>query len=120
MTIYYHPKNKKFAKINRNQYSMTEAEGKIWNLVLKKDMTWYRFLRQKIIGNYILDFYCDKLKFWIEIDDSSHDYKWEYDEKRTEYIQNKWIQIIRYTNAQINYSLDAVIVDLNLKIQEKK
>jgi len=39
MTLYYHPKNKKFAKINRNQYFMTEAEGKMWNLALKKDMT---------------------------------------------------------------------------------
>ncbi len=118
--MYYHPKNKKFARENRNQYFMTEAEWKIWNLVLRKDMTWYRFLRQKQIGNYILDFYCDRLKLWIEIDDSSHDAKWEYDEKRTNYLKKFWISLVRYTNAQIKYSLDAVIVDLYDKIEKLK
>ena len=118
MVFYYHPKNKKFARINRNQYTMTEEEWKIWNLVLRKNMTWYRFLRQKIIGNYILDFYCHKLKLWIEIDDSSHDYKGEYDEKRTIYLQKLWICLIRYTNRQINYYLNAVIVDVQDKVQK--
>jgi hypothetical protein len=37
MIFYYNPHNKKYARINRNQYIMTEEEGKIWNLVLKKD-----------------------------------------------------------------------------------
>lgn len=80
-------------------------------------MTWYRFLRQKMIGHYILDFYCHKLKLWIEIDDTSHDYKWEYDEKRTKYLQNLWIRLIRYTNKQVAYNLDAIILDLNDKLK---
>lgn len=97
---------------------MTEAEGKIWNLVLKKDKTWYRFLRQKLLWEYILDFYCYKLKLWIEIDDKSHEQKWEYDEKRTKYLNSIGIKIIRYTNNNIHYQLDAVIMDLESKIKE--
>ena len=76
-------------------------------------MTWYKFLRQKIIGHYILDFYCHKLKLGIEIDDASHDYKGEYDENRTSYLQKHWIRLIRYTNQQVNYNLDAIILNLN-------
>jgi very-short-patch-repair endonuclease len=98
---------------------MTEAEGKIRNLVLRKDKTWYRFLRQKQIGNYIVDFYCHKLKLWIEIDDTSHDWKWAYDEERTKYLNIVWVEIIRYSNNNINYNLDAVILDLESKIAEK-
>ena len=120
MIIPYNPKNKEYARINRNQYKMTKSEWKIWNLFLKKDKTWYRFLRQKLIWNYILDFYCDKLKLWIEIDDNSHDWKWNEDEIRTKYIENVGIKIIRYTNNQVNYSLDPIIDDLKEKIKERE
>jgi len=116
MIFYYNNNNKKFAWINRNKYYMTKAEWIIWNLVLRKDMTWYRFLRQKLIWNYIIDFYCDKLKLWIEIDDKSHDWKWEEDLKRTMYLNWIWIEIIRYTNEQVYFTLDWLIVDLNEKI----
>ncbi len=118
MIIYYNSKNKKYAQQNRNQYNMTEAEWKIWNLVLRKNQTWYRFLRQKQIWNYILDFYCHKLRLWIEIDDKSHDWKWEEDEIRTKYINSKWIRIIRYTNEDVLYNLESVIRDLENKIEE--
>ena len=117
MVFNYNKHLKKYSQQNRKH--QTEAEWKFWNLVLKKDMTWYRFLRQKPIWNYILDFYCDKLKLWIEIDDKSHDWKWEADEKRTEYLNNLWIKIIRYTNEDINYRLDGVILDLEDKLNER-
>jgi very-short-patch-repair endonuclease len=118
MILYYKSQNKNYARINRNQHVMTKAEGKIWNLVLRKDKTWYRFLRQKVLWDYILDFYCYKLKLWIEIDDKSHEQKWEYDEKRTKYLNHIGIKIIRYTNYIIHYELDAVILDLESKIKK--
>jgi len=120
MILQYNPKNKEFARRNRSQYNMAEAEWKIWNLVLRKNQTGYRFLRQKPIWNYILDFYCHQLKLWIEIDDKSHDWKWDEDEIRTKYINSKWIKIIRYTNEEILYRLESVIADLKNKIEEMK
>lgn len=119
MILYYRTKNKFYARKNRNQYMMTEAEWKIWNLVLRKDKMWYRFLRQKPLWEFILDFYCHKLKLWIEIDDKSHDLKWEYDTKRTKYLNSLWIKVIRYTNKNIYYQLDSVIIDLKIKIKER-
>jgi len=119
MILYYNSKNKDYARINRNQYVMTQAEWKMWNRVLRKDKTWYRFLRQKAIWDYILDFYCHKLKLWIEIDDKSHDWKWEYDEERTKYLNSIGIEIIRYTNNNIHYNLDVVMMDLESRIREK-
>ena len=118
MVFNYSKYLKKYSQQNRKH--QTEAEWKFRNMVLKKDMTWYRFLRQKPIWNYILDFYCDKLKLWIEIDDKSHDWKWEQDEERTKYLNSLWIIIIRYTNEDINYHLDGVKLDLENKLDERK
>ena len=120
MLYRYNPNNKEYWKLNRNQNTMTEAEWKIWNLVLKWDKTWYRFLRQKVVWNYILDFYCNKLKLCIEIDDSSHDWKWEYDETRTKYLNSLWIEVIRYTNNEINNNLNWVIIHLNEILKGKE
>ena len=109
----------KFAKYNRNQMNMPKAEWIMRNLVLKnKQMLWYKFIRQKIFWNYILDFYCAKLRLCIEIDDQSHDRKWEEDGLRTQYLSSLWIIVIRYTNEQIYYQLDWVIQDLRLRIKE--
>jgi len=119
MKLYYRSKNKEYAQENRNQYTMTEAEWKLRNLVLKKDRLWYRFLRQKLVWNYILDFYCQKLKLWIEIDDKSHDFKGDYDQQRTDYLTDLWIKIIRYTNNNVYYKLEWVIVDLEAKIRDR-
>lgn len=65
-----------------------------------------------------MDFYCHKLRLWIEIDDKSHDWRWEEDEIRTKYINSKWIKIIRYTNEEVLYNLEAVIIDLESKFEE--
>jgi len=118
MVFEYNQNNVKYAKINRN--NQTEEEWKMRNMVLKMDKTWYRFLRQKPIWNYILDFYCDKLKLWIEIDDQSHDWKWKEDEERTKYLNLLWIKIIRYSNSDINYRLEWVIIDLNNNLEQRK
>ena len=44
----------------------TPEENKMWHILLKKFKP--RFFRQRIIGNYIVDFYCPKLKLIREID----------------------------------------------------
>ena len=120
MKLYYNSKNKPYSQQNRHQYTMTEGEWKLWNLVLKRDKLWYRFLRQRPIWNFILDFYCQKLKLWIEIDDKSHDFKWEYDQERTIYLQKYWIKIIRYTNQEVYYQLEWIISSLEAKIKDRE
>lgn len=119
MIILYNPKNRQYARKNRHQYFMTEAEWKMWNLWLRRNITWYRFLRQKPLWNYIVDFYCDRLKLWIEIDWESHNWQWMYDEIRTIFLKKLWIKIIRYTNNQVHYQLDWVLIDLNNQIEER-
>jgi len=121
-SIYYNPKLKQFAKTNRNQNNMTKHEGIFRNLVLKWNRTWYRFLRQKVIETYILDFYCGKLKLAVEIDWESHNYSVEYDEQRNKILKNNWIKTVRYSNYDIQKNLEWIILDLQeqIKIREKE
>ena len=60
--IPYNTSLKEYAKQNRLQLNLTKTEALFWNIVLKHDKTGYRFLRQKIINSFILDFYCSKLR----------------------------------------------------------
>jgi len=101
---------------------------------LRKNMTkeerhlWYDFLktlpvtvnRQKVIGNYIADFYCAKTKIVIEIDGSQHyeDDAMEYDKKRTEYFESLGIKVLRYTNKDVNQRFKDVCKEIYRYLME--
>ena len=114
----YESKNTKFARQNR-RFS-TKSEWLFWHCVLKKKGLSYRFLRQKPIENYILDFYCAKLLLAIEIDGASHEGKWEYDKKRDNYLTSLWIKTIRYKDEDVLKNMEWVVIDLECRIKERK
>ena len=124
-------KSKKFVPYNKNlkinarelRRNMTAAEKKMWFEYLKGHN--YRFVRQKAIGNYVLDFYCQKLKLGIEIDGESHigEDNEIYDKKRTEELKKHGVEIIRFWNNDVAASLIGVenIVEEKIKtILQKK
>ncbi len=85
---------------------------------LRKNMTpeekhlWYDFLktypiqfnRQRVIGNYIVDFYCRKANLVIEIDGKQHYIPdgLSYDKERTDYLNRAGIEVVRFLNKDIN------------------
>jgi very-short-patch-repair endonuclease len=79
------------AKANRKE--MTPAERRMWydivpNLPVK-------IMRQRVIGNYIADFYCASKKLVIEMDGDSHytDEAREYDRERTAFFESLGIRV---------------------------
>ena len=83
----------------------TEEENKLWHIYLKKIRP--RFTRQKIIGSYIVDFYCPKLKIVIEIDGVQHylEENTDYEKRRETYLQNEGYKLLRFYNSDINKEL---------------
>ncbi len=67
MKIYYNPELKLRARELRKRG--TPAEIKLWNRLRAKQFFNLQFMRQKPIDEYIVDFYCSKLKLVIEIGD---------------------------------------------------
>ena len=96
--------------------------------MLRKKMTdeerrlWYDFLkglsvtvnRQKVIGNYIVDFYCAQAGLVIEIDGSQHftDAGKIKDSKRDCYLQGLGLRVLRYSNDDIHNNFDEVCEDI--------
>lgn len=116
--IRYNSANKNRARENRAP--MTKAEKRIRFWVLKERPLWCKFIRQKMIGFFILDFYCSRLLLGIEIDGSSHDNRQEYDRRRTEKLKHMWIKIIRYKNEDVYYNLDYVAKHLTEELKKRK
>ena len=95
---------------------------------LRKNMTkeerhlWYDFLRtipvtvnrQKVIGNYIVDFYIAAVKLVIEIDGTQHyeDAGMENDTKRDAFLKNLGIKVLRYSNLDVNRRFKSVCEDI--------
>lgn len=86
--------------------SPTEEENKMWHILLKKISP--RFTRQKIIGSYIVDFYCPKLKLIIEIDGEQHylDKNFKYEKRREDFLNNTGYELLRFYNSDINKHID--------------
>ena len=88
----YNPKLKERARALRKAGNLPEVL--FWNQVKRKQFKGYDFDRQKIIGNYIVDFFCVNCNVVIEIDGSSHDDKQEYDAERDSYLKSLGLTVI--------------------------
>ena len=103
-----------------NRSNPTKAETKVWREILRmRQFAQYKFLRQKPIGGYIVDFYCSVLRLVIEIDGDSHAETVEYDLERTRFLNALGLQVIRYTNEEIFRNIEGVYDDLSQRIGGK-
>jgi len=100
---------------------------------LRKNMTkqerrlWYDFLkplpvtinRQKVIGPYIVDFYCAAAKLVIELDGSQHCEQdgQSADLMRDAYLRSNGITVLRYSNLDVNTNFEAVCEDILLHLE---
>ncbi|OGS95352.1 MAG: endonuclease [Gallionellales bacterium RIFCSPLOWO2_02_FULL_57_47] len=111
----YDPKLTTLARANR--MNPTPAEKKIWFEVLRsRQFAAYKFLRQKPINRFIVDFYCSSLHWVVEIDGDSHSEDPAYDIERTQILQSHGLTIIRYSNKDVMCNISGVYDDLAKRI----
>ena len=117
--IPYNASLTEYARQNRKHPTKTEKIFR--DLVLRKKwFLGYKFRRQKVVGSFILDFYCSELSLGIELDGWYHKKVENYDVARDSFIHKKGIEIIRFTNRDIEKNLTWVIDDLTSYITERK
>ena len=111
------PALKKNAKeLRRN---MTKEECHLWFDFLRSYPV--KILRQKIIADYIVDFYCEKAQLAIELDGGQH-YEPEgmkHDDIRTRDIEAVGVQVIRFTNREIHEQFNEVKEVIHQRIQRR-
>ena len=106
----YNPKLKERAKKLRKAGNLSEVL--FWNQIKQKKFNSLDFHRQKIIGNYIVDFYCPELNLVVEIDGESHNDKVEYDKERDSYFQSLGLKVLHFDDLDIKKNLAGVIDSL--------
>ena len=89
----------------------TKAEEKLWQALRDNQVSNLKFRRQHAFDNYILDFYCHKMKLAIEVDGEVHNSPEVaiYDEARTKILNENGITVLRFTNDEVENDIEKVI-----------
>ena len=98
--------------------NMTKEEKLLWYDYLREYPV--RFIRQKVIGKYIVDFYCAKAKIVLELDGSQHyeDKGIEKDGLRTKFLEQYGLKVIRISNFDINKNFEGVCMFIDNEVKQ--
>lgn len=103
----------------------TKAERLLWVELRKKKFWGYKFIRQHpILYNrkfnmadfFVADFYCAKLNLIVEVDGGIHLHQKEYDAGRDELLEDLGYNVLRFTNAEVETNILAVLNTIELNI----
>lgn len=116
MRVHYNPRLKELARTLRNNSTLSEVL--LWNHLKGKQMRGYDFHRQKPIDNYIVDFFCPRLRLIIEIDGQSHAFKGKKDEKRKNRLGLLGFYILRFDDLDVKKNMEGVLAAIEEWIEE--
>ncbi len=110
MKIHYNQNLNLLARKHRND--STKSEIKLWQELKGKQVFGYKFLRQKPIANYIVDFFCNKLKLAIELDGYSHNFEEVVikDEKKELHLNSLGITVLRFDDNEVINDMNNVLL----------
>ena len=93
---------------------MTDAENMLWVRLRRKQLKGHQFYRQKIIGKYIVDFYCPKSNLVIELDGGQHysESGKAKDKVRDEVLSKMRIKVLRYSDRDVFENIGGVMEEI--------
>ena len=99
--------------------NMTRHEKHLWyDYLTKYPVRWYR---QRIIENFIVDFYCSNAKLVVELDGSQHytEQGLEYDKERSLYLEANGLMVLRFSNDDIDKNFEGVCLEIDRVVEER-
>ena len=111
--------NSQLENARRLRRDMTPHERKLWYLFLRKYPV--KIYKQRIIGKFIVDFYCASAKLVIELDGSQH-YEAQgisYDTERSAYLEDLGLKVLRFSNRDVDRNFRGVCEQIDLIIRER-
>ena len=85
------------------------AEAKLWACLCNRQVSGFKFRRQRPIDRFIVDLYCPASRLVIEIDGDSHAEQLEYDQARTDWLGKLGYRVIRFSNRDVVRHLEGVV-----------
>ena len=110
LNLPYNASLKNRAKALRKAGNFSEVV--FWKEVRNKSFWNIDFDRQRVIGNYIVDFYVKALGLVVEIDGEIHNFQEEYDEKRETYLKNLGLKVFRISTTKMLFDTENVMKEL--------
>ncbi|EKO3590765.1 endonuclease domain-containing protein [Vibrio metschnikovii] len=107
----YNPRLKEKARILRKAGILHEVL--LWQEIKSGKLNGLNFDRQKVIGNYIVDFYCAEKSVVIEVNGYSHIDRSEKDIRREKYLRSLELSVIHISAKDVLQSLSDVVVFLS-------
>lgn len=97
----------------------TDAERVLWQRLRDRQIAGAKFRRQHQRGPYILDFYCAEYRLAIEVDGGHHADSRQVtrDLRRTRYLEDSGVQVIRFTDSQVLTETEAVLETIRLTLE---
>jgi very-short-patch-repair endonuclease len=94
--------------------NMTDAEKMLWVRLRRKQLKGYPFYRQKIIGKYIVDFYCPKADLVIELDGGQHysESGRTKDRARDDVLEKMRIKVLRFSDRDVFEDISGVMEEI--------
>ena len=111
--------NSQLETARRLRREMTPHERKLWFLFLRKYPV--KIYKQRIIGRFIVDFYCASAKLVIEVDGSQH-YEPQgiaYDTERSQFLTALGLEVLRFSNRDIARDVRGVCEQIDITIQSR-
>ena len=98
---------------------MTQEERKLWYLFLRRYPV--KFYKQKIVGPYIVDFFCHPARLVLELDGSQHysDEGQSYDKRRSAFLEQQGLLVLRFSNREINQEFAAVCQKIDDTVKQR-
>lgn len=109
-------------RARRLRAQLSDAEQKLWRALRREQINGLSFRRQHPVGAYALDFYCPALHLAIEVDGGQHAEATivKKDRKRSEYLAEHGIHIVRFWNNDVLGNLNGVLEEIVRLAHERK
>lgn len=118
--IPYNPRLTSIARQLRN--NSTQSEVKLWGALRDRQMLGFDFHRQKPLGNYIVDFFCNDLLLAIERDGLTHDFPEVQvkDQDKEASLKDLGIALLRFNDSEVMNNFPNVIRAIEATVEELK
>ena len=103
--------------LRKNQ---TDAEKLLRYYLKNRNLQGHKFRRQYPIGSYIVDFVCCKQKLIVELDGGQHMEQQVYDQKRTDFLENKNYHVLRFWNNDVTTHTNVILETLTLALSQRE
>ena len=102
----------------RLRVNQTDAEKKLWRAIRANQIYGAKFRRQLPVPPYIVDFCCEAVSLVIEVGGGQHSDLVEEDQARTEFLERRGYEVVRFTNIDVLTNLEGVLEVSGRKVNE--